>query len=149
VQSWTDASPRGAAAVRRHDGAPTAAVKGTGCGNASLDRGETCTITLTFDPNGAPDPVSGTLVIHQNLKGPATQVPVSAVGGTGTGPSTFNLALEPGVATCTLSATGQLTVTLPLHNTGVTAASPGRSPSWRRRTTGLQPRSKRTPPRRR
>jgi hypothetical protein len=99
-------------------------VSATGCKKAVLNEGEQCTISVTFDPDGAPDPVSGALVIHQNLKGPASTVPLSAEGGTGDGGpgDGLNFAFAPG-GSCTLRDDGVLAVRMPMRNSGPTGSS--------------------------
>jgi type II secretory pathway pseudopilin PulG len=101
-------------------------VTAAGCSNARLDQGEECTINLTFNPSGAPDPLSGTLVINQNLRGPATKVPVTAKGGTDG--RNVNLALKSEGVVCRLGSDGVLTVRLPMQNTGLNAEVPNSIP---------------------
>ncbi|CAA9416461.1 MAG: hypothetical protein AVDCRST_MAG66-2432 [uncultured Pseudonocardia sp.] len=67
-------------------------------------------IAIAFNHEGAPDPVFGTLVIHQNLSGPSTDVQITATGGTGDDPN-----LSWGAqAICRIEDDGVLAVELPI-----------------------------------
>jgi PASTA domain len=72
-------------------GAAQEYVEPTGCVGVPLNQNDNCTITLDFDHASAPLSVSAVLVIHQNFKGAATEVPIDAHGGG-----------EPGTPTCTV-----------------------------------------------
>lgn len=58
------------------DGAARGNLTATGCEGARLSNGETCTISVAVRP-GSGGTATAQLVIHQNLKGPATYVPVN------------------------------------------------------------------------
>jgi len=96
----------------------------TGCENATLEPGASCTITLGFSPQNAPESAVTQLTIHQNFTGPATHVPME-IRGTSTVP--LNLALSS--PTCLLedviedpetgTVSGSIRIQAPLTATGL------------------------------
>ncbi len=77
------------------EGEGSTTLQASGCEDAQLAQGDSCTVTIAFADGEPPGSVSTRLVIHQNFKGPATYVPLLAEGGGG---SSTNLVV--GEAVC-------------------------------------------------
>ena len=99
----------------------------SGCEDAVLATGESCTITLEFDAENAPEGATTQLVINQNLPEVPTLVPLEA---DGVLPADVNLGL--GTAECDGSAlvddpdggvTGELRIVAPLSSSGLADVS--------------------------
>jgi CARDB len=88
----------------------------SGCEGAQLNNGDNCTIEIKFDAQTAPHSVSAKLVIHQNLKGPATLVPITGQGDVGTVDPKPNFFWGTPVV-CTFSGS-TLSVSAPINSTG-------------------------------
>jgi hypothetical protein len=104
------------------------------CVEKDIPADSPCRFTVTFAPTSDQGTVSATLVIHQNLRGPASRVPVEGSGGpvTATGNAAFDgdpiCARGDGGAlavavTATAGTPGQLPVSVLLTGTGLTLAS--------------------------
>jgi hypothetical protein len=84
--------------IEVEDGDPTGPLP-SGCENAQLVQGQSCTVTLSAAEGVEPASRSTRLVIHQNFRGPATYVPLVVQGD---GAELPDLAVEP--VACELSA---------------------------------------------
>jgi hypothetical protein len=67
---------------------------GGNCGGQKLQEDQSCQISVSFTPSGAAGTRKATLLIHQNLKGPPTEVTVEGVAGGSEPPATSDVVLN-------------------------------------------------------